>query len=248
MSKLANPIFHSSPIPNLTKTFVYKSENFKVDFDLLKRNCKYFQDHEQEINDEYEMKEIKDFPIETIRTFLNCCQNQTTEIKDIVGINYLSIKYENEELQKFTDKYIEENSKGLVFQMLSFKCQILNLIDEQQKDAEFNINTVKEEEILSKSFLDYIEDERIFTVPIHIVKRAMKKFLDNNKEINNDQASWKKIKDFLLRCLNEYNTEASILFSDVNFGKFDRDLIVSLHNSYSEKFDINMLNPNLSSM
>ena len=116
MSQNKNPIFCSSLVPNSNKVFIYKNKSFNVDFNLIKRNCKYFNDNKQKIkNVKFELKEIVDIPIDTIQAFLNCCQNQPTEIKDIFGINYLSIKYENDELKKITEKYIAGNFKELLF-------------------------------------------------------------------------------------------------------------------------------------
>lgn len=245
MSENEKPIFCSSFTTKPNKIFIYKEKDYNVDFDLIKRNCNYFYEHREEIEREakYKLDISIDLPTETIQSFLNCCQNQQTAINDIVGINYLSIKYQNEELKTFTEKYIEHNRDELIFQSISFKNQIYQSNDFQENSSKINIDTTFEEEVLSSHFLDYLDDERIFSVKINILDRVFKKFLTkSNDEIDNDPSKRKKINDFLLKCLDKYKRKGSVLFSSVNFGKLDRDFIVVLHNKYDEIFDFNMIN------
>ena len=57
----------------------------------------------------------------------------------------------------------------------------------------------------------------------------------------NDLLTRTKFNNFLFDCLKKYGRRASILFSNINFGKLDRDLIVKLHNEFSDIFDFNMI-------
>lgn len=45
----------------------------------------------------------------------------------------------------------------------------------------------------------------------------------------------------VVNCLRKYKRDASVLFVNVGFDKFDRELIVSLHNEFSDIFDFNMI-------
>lgn len=229
-------IFCSSIIPKPNKIFVYKGEEYQVDFELIKRNCKYFYNRSSEFEsqEKYEIDKSIEVNSETIQSFLKCCQNQETKISDFIGLNYLSTKYENEELKAFTEKYIAKHYDELIFQSLSFKCQ--------SNDSEINIDTTKEEEILASHFIEYLEDEQIFSIPIRILYRVMKKFLTYNKEILNNQITKKKFNEFLFKCLNKYKKEGSILFLNINFSKLDQDLIIRLHNEFADIFDFNMIN------
>lgn len=244
MNQELRPAFCSEIILNPNKIFIYKGENYNVDFDLIQRNCKYFYEHRSEFEqkEKIEIAEPIDLPVETFQTFLNCSQNQLTYIDDILGINYLSIKYQNEKLIKFTQDFIEKHNNQLIFQSISLKCQVLQTAKYPLKNAEINIDTSNEEKILSSHFMEYIEDERIFKLPINILDRVMKKYISENKEVFNDENVNEKINNFLLRCLKEYKTPASVLFLNINFNKLDRNLIISLHKDFADIFDFNMIN------
>lgn len=231
-------IFCSSFILKPNKIFTYKGEEYNVDFTIIKRNCKYFEKQKSEIKQikKYEMNEVEDLPPETIQTFLSCSQNQRTTINDFVGVNYLSIKYENDELRSFTERYIENHYNDHIFQLISFKQHIQEI-----NDTEFNIDTSNEEKVLSSHFLEYLDDERIFSLNLNTLDRVMKRFMNENKEVINDEMTMKKINGFLLKCLTKYNKRASVLFLNINFEKLDRDLIVNLH-ELNDKFDFNMIN------
>ena len=55
------------------------------------------------------------------------------------------------------------------------------------------IDTNNEEKIISSHFIEYIEDERIFTLPINFLDRVMKIFIEENKELFGDENKKKKI-------------------------------------------------------
>ena len=242
MSQNDDLTFCSSIVPKPNKIFTYKGEDFHVDYDLIKRNCNYFNEQSEDIesNERYEMEESIDLSSETVQIFLACCQNQQTKIKDLLKLNYLATKYQNNELKSFIEKSIEQNYDELIFQSLSFKNQIQN---SDFKDLQlFDIDTTNEEQVISSHLLEYLEDDRLFSIPISILDRILKNFFKENKEINNDQSKMKKINEFLLNCLRKYKTKASILFLNINFTKIDRDLIIRLHNEFNEIFDFNMIN------
>lgn len=242
MSQNEKPTYYSSLKPRLNKIFIYGDLRKNVDFNLLKRNCKYFYDHRSEFRnkEEYEMKESINLPPSTVEAFLNCCQNKKTQIDDIFGVKYLSTKYQNEELLKFTQDYIENNYDELVFQSIDFKQQIQKS-DIKSIDSQIDYDTTNEERIISIHLLQYLEDERIFKLSINNLDRVLKKFFEENKETCNEPTTKKRINDFLKNCLRKYGRIASILFLNVGFDKFDREMIVSLHNEFSNIFDFNMI-------
>lgn len=228
------------------KIITYNGEEFKVDFDLIKRNCKYFYEHRSEF-DPLETIEINDptnLPPKTFQSFLDCSQNQLTYIDDILGVNYFSIKYQNAKLLKYTQDCIKNDYNQLIFESILLKSRIQNTTEYQLKkiDIDFNIDTSNEEKILAEHFIEYIEDDRIFKLSIPVLDRVMKIFIEENKELFGDENKKKKIYNFLLRCLKEYKTPASILFLNINFDKLDRDLIVHLRNDFGDIFDFNMIN------
>lgn len=173
----------------IIKIFIYKGESFNADFNLIKRNCRYFDERKSEIkrSGQYDMHEIIDIPIETMRDFLDCYQFQRTTIHDFFGVNYLSTKYQNEKLKAFTDQYIEKHYDELLFQSFAFKQKILESKEFQLKnDDGFNFDTTNEERIISSHLLEYLQDECIFSLPINVLDRIIKNFFNENKEKMND--------------------------------------------------------------
>lgn len=103
-------------------------------------------------------------------------------------------------------------------------------------------DTSDEERILATHLLEFIEDERIFSLSVEVIDRIFKKFLKENNEILNEQTTREKINKFLLKCLKQYKREGSVLFLNIKFDKLSRDLIVTLHNEFADVFDFNMIN------
>lgn len=57
----------------------------------------------------------------------------------------------------------------------------------------------------------------------------------------NDSLTRTKFHNFLLDYLFKYSRKASALFTNINFGKLDRDLTVKFHNEFADIFDFNMI-------
>lgn len=236
--------FCSTLTPKPNKIITYKGQDYSVDFNIIKLHCRYFFEHSSEFEDKekIELNEAIDLPTDTIKTFLECSQGQPTSIYDIFGINYLSIKYQNDELKKFSQKFIETNYNQLIFQSLSFKHQLKQNFENQSTELEMSADTSDEERILATHLLEFIEDERIFSLSVEVIDRIFKKFLKENNEILNEQTTREKINKFLLKCLKQYKREGSVLFLNIKFDKLSRDLIVTLHNEFADVFDFNMIN------
>ncbi|KAK8886368.1 hypothetical protein M9Y10_041831 [Tritrichomonas musculus] len=227
------------------KNFVYKGKKYPIDFSLIQNNSNYFYDNRMKYIDseDIELDETIELTDDVIQSFINCCHIEPFQItnSNLFSLNYLSCKYEVPELTKYTQNYISSNDKSLVFQSLEFKKKF----DPNKSYPDLNLDTIldtsKEEEIISDNFDGYFNDDRLLSLSIPVIDRIIKKRLKSIQE-NQDFEKMTQITDFLFKCLDHFNINASILFLNVDFDNQPSELVVKLITEYSGKFDFSMIN------
>lgn len=223
-----------------THFFIYRSQKYPFNIDLFKIMSNYFTKNPSII--EAGNKSVKLFDTEdeerihtdddTIKSFIQFFHRQPIQLhnKNVIILNFLSAKYEIDELKEATEKYIKKHHEELVVDLLSV----------QQKDS--ILTNEKYEEIISKNFLHFIQNENIFSLQMSSLYRIMKKFVDENKQ---DIFDNNEVQLFLMKCLDVYGQKASVLFSDVEIFKFETKYINLLFTKYSEIFDFHFINSNM---
>lgn len=225
------------------KYFVYQEKRYQIDFDSLVLNSNYFyKNRKQYKHMEYIpllSDEEKDLNIseESIRAFISSCQNEECEItiSSVIALRYLSIKYEYLTLTEIADNFISRHSKELIFDTIKFKIK--------QNENE---RLKEEEEMILKSINEFIceKEEEMLDLPIGILERIFHKYY-LSKEENKKEKVGSKIIEFLFKTLDKYGKDASILFSNIDFGDQNIEVINRLLDEYQDKFDFNMINSTL---
>lgn len=230
------------------KNLVYNDKKYVIDFDLLKKNSNYFYSHRRDY------KGLEDIPIEdknykysddVIQIFTLCCQNKTfnIDVNNIYPLYRLSIIYEVEDLVSFIDSYIEKNRRSIAFQLLLFKIQILDskdIFDVSCPAYDLKPN----EDLISQYFIEYIDNDEFLLLPVQNIYRIIHNSnLYQKKLTDQDQM---KIVNFLCKCMDKYDKEASILLLDIDFISSENAAIVLIRrllDKYSNIIDVNMINP-----
>ena len=245
--------FMSEEIPTITikprircdKNFVYNRKKYPIDFSLIQNNSNYFYNNRMKyINSEdIELDETIELTDDAIQSFINCCHIEPFQItnSNLFSLNYLSCKYEVPELTKYTQNYISSHDKSLVFQSLDFKKKFDPNKSYPNLNLDSILDTSKEEEIISDNFDGYFNDDRLLSLSIPVIDRIIKKRLKNIQG-NQDSDKMTQITDFLFKCLDHFNIDASILFLNVDFDSQPSELVVKLITKYSDKFDFSMIN------
>lgn len=232
-----NVIRNITGIPD-THNFIYKGIFFPIKFDFFKYSSAYFLKNQEDIKSIQNIQLIDEREGENIglnnniiESFIDYvqCKDITLTNENVVALNYLSKKYEIDTLTKFTSDYISNHHNELIIEILSI----------HQNDSTFDTSTY--EDILSAHMIEYIDDDRLSNFPVQMLNRVMTKYQLKNKTID----STDKIIDFLFKCLDKHGREASVLFSDIDFGKLRTKCIQKLLNGYSEIFDFHFINSNL---
>lgn len=225
-----------------THFFTYNGKNYQINFDFFKYYSKYFSNHQLEIQakqyipllNEDQNKDIR-LSEESIQYFINFIHRQqiTLTNENVIHLNYLANKYEVPLLINATNDYISSNHSALALQLLLLyqndpKCQ-----PEQYED------------IISKKFLDFINDDRLFSLNISNLHRIIEKYLiehENDPISENDD----KIMNFLFKCLDgeKFGLSASCFFEHVNFSGGRSKYLNVLVNDYDNKFDFHFINSN----
>ncbi|KAK8888186.1 hypothetical protein M9Y10_039250 [Tritrichomonas musculus] len=230
-----NPV---KPLIRPDKNFVFKNNKYPIDFGLIKKYSNYFY------NERKQYKTMKDIPLqlneyeiceESIPVFIACCQNQPFEItkSTVFSLYQLSIQYDVPELYKRSDEYIKKNHKNLVLQSIQFKIQ--------NDNSEVNIDLSKEEETISSHFFEYINDEQLSSLPVHILYRIINGHQLNFNSMNSTNQN--QFIEFLFKCLDKHKKEASVLFSNLDFENGRVDFFSRLLRDYPKDFDFGMINP-----
>lgn len=237
-----------------TKYFIYKDKKYPIDFDLLKKNSQFFYRYEKQFTHVNEIdllngtdEALLDIPEEAIQAFITSCCNQPCKIQlsDVIPLQYLSHKFEFIELIKITDKYFEEYSNNLVLPSILFK---LKIGPNNQRKSELNkippnfFNIEKEIEIISMHLNEYVQNPEMLLLPISILDQIFNRQYQFSQKVKKNS---NEVIEFLFKCLDKYEIDASILFSYVDFGEQSIGVINRLILNYSNKFDFNMINSTL---
>ena len=231
------------------KFFVYKDKKYPFNFNLFKDNSNYFYKNRkilkkvEEINllNEYE-EDMIEMSEEIIKSFISSCQNEIFEINlsNAIELQFLSMKYEVNDLISITNEYIEKNHKSLLLKSFLFKTRHLTAIEECENTF---YDTSNEEEIISKHLYEYINDKEITLLPIETFDRILKKHFKNNNIEEKEQEEI--IIKILFSYLDKYGREASVLFSNVDFSQQRVEVMNCLLHKYSNIFDFSMINSTL---
>lgn len=224
--------------PPETHYFLYKGKKFPFNFDLFKISSKYFSSNQdlqytQIINlvDETSEK-CFNFPEESIQSFINYSQRQQILLtnENAVPLNYLAKKYEVNLLIQATENYIEEYQNDLALQILLT----------YQNDQSFNTETF--ENIISRNFESYINEDQFLSLNFPIVYRIFGKFYQKR-----DKASklTDEITGFLFKCLTKYGKEASSLFSLIDACDLTSEKVDILLTKFSDVFDFHFINSSI---
>lgn len=223
------------------KNLVYKGKKYPIDFSLIKRYSNYFYNNKSNyklIND-IELQP-NDFTLsdDAVPAFVACCQSEPFNITDsnVFSLHQLSIQYEVPELNALTSQYISENQKPLIFDSISYK-----LHNQQSK---VKIDLADEEEMIVSNFFDYVNDERLLSLPIQTLYRIV---TNERLQINSmDSTNQNLYIEFLFKCLDKYDRGASVLFANLDLESERIDVLMRLLSSnYQNKFDFNFVNPKL---
>ena len=227
------------PIIRYNKNFVYKDKNYPIDFNLIKNNSNYFyerQDNYANIHDIQLTEELINISEDCIPSFISSCHNDSFEINNsnVFSLYQLSIKYEVPSLISLTDNFINQHGKTLIFQSLQYKYEL-------QKLTTNSVNIENDEEYISLNFFEYINNEQLLNLPISVLYRII-----NNPKLDINQlneTNKNQLIDFLFKCLNKYNKDASILFLNLDLENQRIEIFSKLINEYSDVFDFNMISP-----
>lgn len=224
-----NIIFNEDGIPD-TNYFVYRTKNYPIKFDFFKHSSQYFHENKQKLkNTKYiqlvdeETEQNTDFNEEDIKDFINYvqCQQISLESHNVVCLNYLANIYKVTRLQNITNEYISKHEEKV----------ILDIIYQHQNEQSFD--TTSYEKIICDNIEKYIEDEQMLKLNINVISRIFQKL---KKEPKND-----KILDFLIKYLDKYGRQASVLFSEIVFSESDIKYFQMLIEKYSNVFDFNFI-------
>lgn len=216
-----------------TNSFIYKEKQYPFNIIVFNQFSSYFESNQPNsiiklIEDKEDDSTLSD---SSIKDFINHCQCQ-----NIILTNQNALP-----LYKLAKKYIvptliNEIEKFIIDNKTDFLIQFLTIIQTQQ-----GFDTKPYEEMLSNNFIDYIHDSHLLNLPFNILYRVVTKY--QMKHIEEEPSA--DIIEFLFKCLDKFEHEASSLFEYIDFGKLKNQVIHRLLTEYSQKFDFHFVNSNL---
>lgn len=232
-----NPI---KPPIRANKYLVYKEKKYPIDFSFFKKYSNFFYENKDKFKstkdielqlDNYEVTE------DTILMFIACCQNEPFEITDAnaFSLYQLSIQYKVSELNNLTSIYINKNKKTLIFQSILYKIQ--------NQNSMVNFDLSNEEKIIASNFFEFINDDKLTSLPISVLYRIINDKVLNLKTM--DTTHQTQLFEFLFKCLDKYKKPGSVLFLNIDLETERIDLLIRLLRDYSSIFDFNLINPKL---
>lgn len=233
----SNLIRNTSGIPD-THYFVYRSKKYPIKYDFFKYSSIYFQQHHKEIKKseniqllDSKSEKIYDLSDDTIHSFINFIQCNDIKLtpENVVDLNYLSTLYEVPTLKQHTEDFISKNHQKVAIQLL------------QKVEKSDTFNSANYEDMISDSLEDYIQDDRLLSLHISTLYRILRRY--RLKKLN--QQTKKEVVDFVFKVLKEKGREASVLFSEIDFGDAKIECINRLLNEFSTEFDFNFINSSL---
>lgn len=212
--------------------FLYEGNEYSYDLSKCSKNSKYLSKHKNEYKNKKRTnilneKKSFNFPGAFINTFISLCSKEATaeliNEDNVIILSYLAQKYEVPHLIADTNQFISDKYDNLMTQLFSIH------YDPQDYRNDKYI------EILSEHFPKYLQDDRLFKVPIPILRKSLALHFKNP---DNQQKS-KNIVNFLFKCLDKIGTKASILFTTLTFGNLN--FLEKLNNDYFDVFDPQLL-------
>lgn len=180
--------------------FVFKGKRYPIYKGIFYSYSKKFQctpsiQQQTEFNADFDVSE------KSFKDFILACQGHSFRItgENIFDLQFLSSYWGVSDLASRVNKIIEGDSTGLA--------RLNSIIYKIQR----NINTDDDENMLAANFDKYIDDDRILSFPIHILKRLIYSpaFIQSTKLDQNQKLA------FLKKCLERHGKEASSIFSDL---------------------------------
>lgn len=225
----------NSEIPT-THFFVYKEKKYPFNFYLFKVFSQYFNSIEPDENNINLFHDDTNIYEASIPDFIKFCHAQKiTLTKDNTPSLYkLSQKFKVPSLFNKTKEYISTHQKEVVIEMMTMY------------HNDNNFQTKEFEEIISKDLINYLNDDRLITLPIPILHRIVTQYAINfrNKGNPNDSEQQQKLIEFLFKCLDHFGYRASVLFEHVDLLGSGGNVINRLFDGYSEKFDFHFVSAN----
>ena len=217
-----------------THCFLYKNKKYPFNFSLFKFSSQYFSKNKVELRKTQNInlidknkEEFLNFSDDIIENFIKYAHREDIQLthKNVTELNYLAKKYEVLSLIQDTKEYISNHHQDLALQNLLIF----------QNDESFKTDTY--EDVISEKLIDYLNDDRILLLNFPILYRIISKY---QKEHGNNE-----IYHFLFKCLDKYGTEASILFSNIDFGEMQTKYSNLLLKKYSKIFDFQFINSSM---
>ena len=212
----------------ITHNFIYNDHQYPFDFDLLSLSSQYLSKNQGLKNN----KNIKILPNDentitltedSILTFIQACQNQPFKLtrSNVVGLNFLSIKYEVQSLIQKTNKFISNNSNDFLIQFL---IQVQN---------ENYISIESDEQYIADQLTRFLKDDIFLLIPVFSMYRIINKYENKNSP---------ELIEFLFKYLDVQGKKASVLFSNIDFGTDQTIYLRRLMKKNSTNFDFEFIN------
>lgn len=211
------------------KFLIFKGNRYPVDFISLLNNSNYFCEKMSEYHNTDEIKlqdESIDITSDSFEIFLDFCHDEINDDKineqNIFQLQRLAKTYSVSNLIKSNERFFA-NHPDLSLQL-----------------ALYNETTNEESErVISSHFCDFINNPQLISLPVQVLYRILNNYDLNINQLNeNDQQI---VIDFLLKYLKKNGKKSSILFSNIDIGQSNFDLITTLLNEFSDEFNFDMI-------
>lgn len=234
-----NSVYTLSPLHHPNKNVIFKGKKYLVDFELLKQNSNYFYEHSADYQNNKDIEISSDISVindEIVQQFLSSCQNEpfTVKMSNIIGLHHLSCEYDVPNLKNITYKFIDDHCHSLILKIIKFKHSL------SIKEKTYSLPLIQEEDIVRQCFFEYIKEDEFYDIPIEFIYRVIN---EKDFEIKNEEEEI--YTEFLFKCLDKYQKEASILFLNVRLKNKEtrHKLFKRLIKEYSSIIDFHLINP-----
>lgn len=196
------------------KCFIYQNKLYEFNFEHACHFSHYFSRKQKEFETLkiINLVDETDFSPKILSTSINAFINYFSDKKiiidltNIIDLQFLSQKYEVQELTQQTNEYIENNHKDIISTFFSRK----DLFNEK--------DSYEYENIISDYLPEFVctEEEGLLSLPISQIHRILFKYSEkrnNNKKVEEDE----KVGSFLTKVINKHGFEISNLFTKLGF-------------------------------
>ncbi|KAK8871465.1 hypothetical protein M9Y10_007194 [Tritrichomonas musculus] len=235
------------PLYRQNKSIIFKGKEYPINFELFQCHSNYFYEFSKDFENDHDIlifEEFSDISEETFSQFVLACQSEkfSITISNIIELHHLSIEYDVPHLKNLTNDIIEEHRDELIFKIIKYKYSKIRNNENKEKDVKYSLDLKMEEEIIAIHFFEYIKQDEFYELPIEFIYRVMNSER-MKKEMNEEEED--EFEEFLMKSLNIYGREASILFTKVNFNNTTKSIkfIQRIIQEYSELIDFHMINP-----